>query len=94
MNNKHVTIRDSTVNKTERSLPWFHGYLKNLKATDDRDYVYGVLGLVNTISIIPDYSLSTIEVYQTITNSVIEQSRSLEIMTRASLVHKRVGLPS
>lgn len=93
MNNKHVMIRDSTVNEMQRSLPWFLGYLKNLKAADDCDYFYGVLGLANNISISPDYSLSTIDAYQTTTHSIIEQSRSLEIVARALLIHKRVGLP-
>lgn len=66
-------------------------------ATDPRDKVYAVLGLVSDRSIdtvIPDYTQPVRAVYQTATFNIINAESNLDILQRAITKSRRSGLPS
>ncbi|CCT70550.1 related to heterokaryon incompatibility protein (het-6OR allele) [Fusarium fujikuroi IMI 58289] len=51
------------------------------KATDDRDKVFALLGLAGDITIKPDYSLSTVQVYRSTVIDLIKHSGSLTALS-------------
>jgi hypothetical protein len=51
------------------------------QVTDNRDHVYGILGLAMDSSIKPDYSLSAHEVYMRLARHIIERDKSLDILS-------------
>ena len=67
-------------------------------ASDDRDKVYALLGLVNTWGfsrgLIADYTLSTIEVYVRTFFKVVEVTRSLEALVGNQDKNRHPELPS
>jgi hypothetical protein len=91
---RHVDIRSGFLNKRQRPFEWFLGVLRNMKASDDRDRVYGLLAFAQDLSIVPDYSLSSAQVYRNATFSIISQSGSLYVLAQASLTHRRLEVPT
>jgi hypothetical protein len=66
-------------------------------ATDPRDKVFGLLGLVTEgmkMSIKVDYSLDVVDVYVNVAISVIEGSKDLDILSVPRPAHTNVTLPS
>lgn len=59
---------------------------RSLEVTDPRDKVYALLGFptaeagFNSSSLMPDYTLSTAEVYMQVTRSFIEKNQSLDVL--------------
>ncbi|KAN0083382.1 Heterokaryon incompatibility protein (HET) domain containing protein [Elaphomyces granulatus] len=67
------------------------------KATDPRDHVYGVLGLVNDKTshlLVPDYTLPTGEVYVRAAFRIMQDSGSLHLLTYADRQSSIKPLPS
>lgn len=62
------------------------GRFSHRKATDDRDKVYALLGLIqgpptaNQVKILPDYSLDTVTVFRNTVLSIIETTGSLIVL--------------
>ncbi|KAK7211726.1 hypothetical protein V2G26_018904 [Clonostachys chloroleuca] len=93
--------RDSTTNV---DLPDLLGLLwstRSLEATDPRDKVYSLLGLIpeteaDAMSIIPDYAASIEECYLQAATKIIWQSKSLDILTtdRMKNPNLQLDLPS
>ena len=70
---------------TELDLAWILRQNFHRNASDNRDKVYGVLGLVSSPrdvgSVIPDYKKTVREVYEDVTMSIINSTASLSILT-------------
>jgi hypothetical protein len=69
------------------------------EASDPRDLVYGILGLVQTNNekqqIVADYSLTTAQVFAHVAANIIDDRQDLWILTFNELGrHKQFGLPS
>jgi hypothetical protein len=80
----------------EASLDLLLNLVRKADATDKKDKVYGILGLLDpTISedIIPDYSLSERQVYTNFMISIISKSRRLEQMMFGGISTEK-GWPS
>lgn len=55
---------------------------RGLQCSDARDKVYSIWGLINQDPLLaPDYSKSTMEVYQSVVRAAIESSGNLEVLT-------------
>lgn len=74
---------------------------RNFNATDMRDKIYSLLGISHevgpdAIQIDPDYTIDAIEVYRRFTVSILEQRRSLDILSvpRVSKASRVGELPS
>ncbi|KAF2111071.1 hypothetical protein BDV96DRAFT_650180 [Lophiotrema nucula] len=64
-------------------LERFRGY----QATDDRDKVYAIIGLLSLKDrqrLVLDYSMSTADLYSSVARSIITQSGSLEVLSYAA----------
>lgn len=71
---------------------------RNFRATDPRDKVYALLGMVTGthVGIYPDYTVSTMECYTSAAFAILESSRDLRLLD-ALVVFERnrdLGLPS
>ena len=63
--------------------------------SDERDRVYGALGMLPPqLRVIPNYGLSTLEVYRDFTKRVISWSRSLDMLRLCDNVSGNVSWPS
>ena len=86
----------SGYNKSQNILIEVLQTARNKNATDSRDKVFGVLGLVNnwltTSPILPDYTLTDIEVFAQVTVNWITNRRDLFILTGNML--RRPHIPS
>jgi hypothetical protein len=86
----------SGYNKSQNILTDVLQIVRNKNATDSRDKVFGVLGLVNnwltTPPILPDYKLTDIEVFVQVTVNWITNTRDLFILTGNML--RRPHIPS
>lgn len=86
----------SGYNKSQNILIVVLQTVRNRNATDSRDKVFGVLGLVNnwltTPPILPDYTLNDIEVFAQVTINWITNTRDLFILTGNML--RRPHIPS
>jgi hypothetical protein len=60
------------------------------RATDTRDYIYGILSVINNAGIEPDYSKSMHALYQDLVHHSIEKDKNLDILSAC----KRVNLES
>ncbi|KAG5662655.1 hypothetical protein KAF25_005073 [Fusarium avenaceum] len=68
------------------SLPALAAYFSCMNATDDRDRLYGLMGLCTDKSLLEvDYFLSTEEVYLGFAQAFITQYKSLDIISFASI---------
>ncbi|KAK3704153.1 hypothetical protein LTR37_013993 [Vermiconidia calcicola] len=66
-----------------------------LDATDPRDRVYGLMGLIRSLRIRPDYNKSISQVYRETTVATLEQAVSLNGLTRCGANNNAgSGLPS
>ncbi|KAF2870346.1 heterokaryon incompatibility protein-domain-containing protein [Massariosphaeria phaeospora] len=99
----HANFNSLHEYRRERSIDHRSNLWKLLKdfrhrhATDDRDKIYGVLGLVTAWygePIIPDYTMSTEEVYIRATTSFTLDTKSLFAMHGAMEPNKYPNLPS
>ncbi|KAH8679988.1 heterokaryon incompatibility protein-domain-containing protein [Tricladium varicosporioides] len=69
--------------------------LRRSKATDPRDMVYGLLGLLPNIPIRPDYlTASPQDVYLSLVEYCIIEEKSLDIITLCRKATSNLGLPS
>lgn len=69
--------------------------LRLSRATDPRDMVYGLLGLVPNCSIRPDYAKATIQdVYLNLVEYCIKEEKSLDIITLCRQSSSTMELPS
>jgi hypothetical protein len=75
---KKMTLMDTLVLARER------------RATNPRDYIYGLLSLVDNHAIVPDYSASVATVYTELVGYMIEQDGTLDILS-ACLPRKTQG---
>lgn len=88
------------VDAPEREQPYLSTVLpltRNLKATDDRDKVFAMLGLINTSFLEcagPDYTLSVVEIYSRYTRAMIAQEQGLSVFSSVMGPAQRPGLPS
>jgi len=86
----------SGYNKSQNILIDVLQIVRNKNATDSRDKVFGVLGLVNnwltTPPILPNYKLTDIEVFAQVTVNWITNTRDLFILTGNML--RRPHIPS
>lgn len=72
-------------------------YSRLLQATDARDKIYAILSLVDGSRFElppPDYTKSPAEVFTKITQSLIKQGNSLDVITQASNVENELNVPS
>jgi hypothetical protein len=72
----------------EMDIVWLMRMGQVAKVGDDRDRVYGLLGLMGekiSLNIIPDYSLRAKETYAAFTKSFVHIKQSLEILRLAGL---------
>lgn len=76
------------------ALSWSLHHLRFLQASNPRDRVYGVLGLTQALQLDVDYSLSVEATYERTTRCIISESRSLEVLSQATLSQKKLKLPS
>ncbi|CAI6332541.1 unnamed protein product [Periconia digitata] len=69
-----------------------------LSATNARDYIYGFLGLISELppngELVPDYSLTHVEVFTRAMAACFQSSMKYISLTRALFPKKMVGLPS
>ena len=74
------------------ALRYFHGRL----ATDPRDKVFGILGLLKTEEriVMPDYALSAPEVYQQTTVAIINHTKNLSVLIDIDEYVGSVSVPS
>jgi hypothetical protein len=97
----HIIAARSTVGKeyytTSRSLTKLLPHCSNFQATDERDQIFGLLGIaVDASDFIPDYNLSVQDVYVDITKHIIKRTKSLAILQMAGIgmTKRRPDLPS
>ncbi|KAI0153320.1 heterokaryon incompatibility protein-domain-containing protein [Xylariaceae sp. FL1272] len=64
------------------------------KASDDKDKVYALIGLVGDLSLIPDYSVSTGQAYTAVARSIISCIRGFNGLIDDSGRKIQLGLPS
>ncbi|KAI1500260.1 HET-domain-containing protein [Biscogniauxia marginata] len=80
------------------TLSWVMEGARLAKCGDPKDKVYGVLSMLDphnpTIGIIPDYTLSTADVYRDLVVRFIAHYNSLDILSFAGLERSVTGLPS
>jgi hypothetical protein len=71
-------------------------YNRPCKATDPRDKVFSVLGMVDPeiYNIQPDYRISTEETFTTATQCIISREQSLDILSACQNPDRSHGLPS
>lgn len=87
---KELTVRSRSLTALLRSCTEF-------QATDERDQIYGLLGIaVDGSDFIPDYSQPVLDVYANVTKHIITNTKSLEILQSAGtgMIKRRAGLPS
>ncbi|RFU75896.1 heterokaryon incompatibility 6, or allele [Trichoderma arundinaceum] len=80
-------------------LLWLLRKVLPLSATDPRDKIYAILGLLGVqesedLGLIPDYTLSVSECYQKATLAIMSQSKSLDILTTDRIPNSTLNLPS
>jgi hypothetical protein len=83
---------------SERHLFGLLSEARSFYATDDRDKVYGILGLasdVDSLSLFPDYSKDVSEVYIGVVKSWIQRDQNLDILSAVEDHRYRIrpGLP-
>jgi hypothetical protein len=88
------TTRDELAEMGGSAFPWILNTTRKLKATDDRDKVYGVLGLASSALIDVDYKLTVTDLYQKVTLAIIMETCSFAILSSASFSHQVLTLPS
>ena len=70
---------------------------RDAKCSDQRDRIYGVLNLVeesNRLGIKPDYTKTTVQVFQDVMLSSVSRTRSLSLLTCCELHGERDDIPS
>jgi hypothetical protein len=88
------------VNSPEREQPYLSIVLpltRNLQATDPRDKVFAMMGLVDTSQLHgfkPDYTLSVAQVYLNCTRAMIVQEQGLSVFSSAMGQFQGKDLPS
>lgn len=96
-----AVARGSVEKKLEQSLLSLVILYRNFNATDMRDKIYSLLGVAqefgpDALRIHPDYTIKASEVYRNFTVSVLEQGKTLDILSvpRVSKPSKIYQLPS
>jgi hypothetical protein len=80
--------REAMRERGEMDIVWLMRMGQVAKVGDDRDRVYGLLGLMGekmSLNIIPDYNLRAKETYAAFTKSFVHTKQSLEILRLAGL---------
>lgn len=78
--------REAMREQGEMDIVWLMRMGQVAKVTDNRDRVYGLLGLMGetmSLSIVPDYTLRTHETFAAFTKSFVHTKKSLEILRLA-----------
>ena len=69
--------------------------ISRFKCSDARDRVYAILSVVqDSLNIIPDYTLSTAEVYEDVARRCIEHSQSLNVLTSCDIARVQPQWPT
>lgn len=69
-------------------------YSRDCQATDPKDRVYGILGILKPGLIQVKYELDVQEIYRNFTQTIIEDTGSIEILNLCGTKHTLPGLPS
>ncbi|KAM0253630.1 hypothetical protein ACHAQJ_007205 [Trichoderma viride] len=80
-------------------LLWLLRKVLPLSATDARDKIYAILGLLGEaesqeLNLIPDYTLSAEECYQKASLAIMSQMKNLDILITDRISHSTLDLPS
>ncbi len=67
--------------------------VQHLTCDDDRDRIYGLLGLVEKSMVQPNYTISVPDLYRQITLAIIADTRSLDVLSHAGRMRKYHALP-
>lgn len=70
---------------------------KRFDATDPRDKVYGLLGLISDFHVEPDYNKTVAEVYADLSHSIIQHRQRLDVLCYAGIGYPKLddlNLPS